>query len=104
MGLIQKIITSKQMHGDLDTFCVKCKVKQILREFNDDGSYLRRCDCGCEIYKYHAPDEYHDKAYFTRNYIPKSCYNRNYKKLSPFEKVAIDGGFKKKGKIYAQQD
>ena len=97
MGLIQKVITSKQMHGDLDTFCVKCKQKQVLREFGDDGSYLRRCGCGCEIYRYHAPDEFHDIAYFTRNYIPKSCYKKNYKKLNKVEKIAVDNGFDVKG-------
>ena len=97
MGLLQNIIRTKQLSGDLDTFCIKCKKKERINPIDDDGSYLKVCGCGCSVYKYHKPDEFHELAYFTKNFIPEHLFRRDFKKKSNLEKALINNGFKEEG-------
>jgi hypothetical protein len=81
----------KQMQGNINTFCIKCRQRINYSQFDDDGSYTKKCNCGCEINRFHVADKYHDEPYFLQSFISKKQYNPNYKKMNDLEK----SGFKK---------
>jgi len=87
-----RLYTVGQMLGKIKTYCLKCKKERTLHFLDDEGSYTLRCDCGCEIFRYHSPDKFHEKHYFTRNFIPKSKYKKDFKEKDDLEKM----GFEKK--------
>lgn len=91
MGVIQRLIVSKQMFNDIPTYCKKCGQKRTLKFFGFDGSYTWKCGCGCEIFKFHDADKDNVTCYFTRNFVSKKEYRKDYKNLDDFEKA----GFKK---------
>lgn len=91
MGVLQRLIISRQLFGLLPTFCVKCKEIKSFKIIDPDGSYTIRCHCGCRILKYHLPDQNHLTAFFIEKYVTKEEYDRNYKKKSIPEQY----GFKK---------
>ena len=54
-----------------------------------NGDYTIKCGCGCEVLKYHGRDETHTKEYYTRNYIPKRLFNKNFHKKDEFGKLGF---------------
>lgn len=91
MALMQTIVVIKQMTGDILTYCKKCKKKVTISGFDDTGSYTKKCDCGCEVNQFHAPDEFHAEPFYTKLFISKKEFVANYKKKDPAEML----GFKK---------
>lgn len=88
---MQNIVVLKQAQGNISTFCLKCKKKVTYSQFSDDGSYTKKCGCGCEINRFHVADKYHDEPYFLKSYISKKEYKPNYNKKDLPER----NGFKK---------
>lgn len=86
MGLIQNIVVLKQMQGNIPTYCIKCRKRIIYSQFSDDGSYTKKCNCGCEINRFHKPDNYHDEPYFLKSFVSKKQYIPNYKEKDLIEK------------------
>lgn len=91
MGFVQNILVIKQVQGDIATFCKKCREKVRISEFGADGSYTKKCACGCEVNQFHAPDEFHSDPFYTKVFISKKEFVANYKKKDPAEML----GFKK---------
>lgn len=96
MGLLQRLVASKQMFNDIPTYCFKCKEKRTLKFFGPDGSYTWKCGCGCEIFRFQEADDNNITSYFTRNFISKKDYRKDYKNKDVFEKA----GFEKKNGKY----
>ena len=91
MGLIQNIVVLKQMQGEIPTYCKKCKMKITFSSFDDVGSYTKKCNCGCEINRFHSADEFHETPFFTKNFVSSKEFIKNYKTKDPAELL----GFKK---------
>jgi len=87
--------TSRQTIGEIDTYCLICKKKQTVKLLDISKKNLYgynrtvKCDCGVAIYKYNIENEFHDKEYFTRGFISKKDYVKNYGYLDNFEKLGL---------------
>jgi hypothetical protein len=101
-GLIQNLIVLKQLQGNIATYCRSCKKRISYSQFDDDGSYTKKCGCGCEVNRFHKADQFHNEPYYLKTFISKKQFNPNYKKLDEAEKQ----GFKKietnKGVMYVK--
>lgn len=100
MGLLQRIILSRQLFGEMQTRCNCCGDLETIKILDKyaDGSFTRKCGCGCAIYRFHEPDQNNEKSYFVKYYIPKNKYKKDYCKMDSFEKH----GFKKEGGKYVK--
>lgn len=75
----------------IPTYCVQCGKKISYLETDDVGTFTLMCWCGCSVYKQHAPDEHNETYYYTKNFINKSKFRKDFKNKDPAEKL----GFKK---------
>jgi len=80
----------KQFSGEVDTFCKRCKKKRSIK-IMEDSSFTIKCKCGCDVHRYYEKDEFHDKPFYTRNFISHKEFNEIIHKREEFEKL----GFKK---------
>lgn len=97
-GFMQIILVSMRSFGTAQTFCKKCSKVETFKLIDTDGSHSYLCGCGCTIYRFHYPDDFHEKGYFVKSFVPATEYDPNYKGKNEFEKE----GFHKKiinGKI-----
>jgi len=81
----------KQFGGTIDTFCKRCKQKRTIKLLDSDGSFTIRCKCGCDVHRYYDKDEFHDKPFYTRNFISHKDFNQKIHDKTEYEKL----GFKK---------
>jgi hypothetical protein len=84
-----RLVARKQMFNLIPTYCKKCKGTISLKFTDDHGSFTRLCWCGCEVYKYHAKDEFHETDFYTKNFISKEFHKKNYKKLNVLEQCGM---------------
>lgn len=91
-GMLQVAIITRQVFGQVPTFCSRCKEIKSFKIVRDDGSYTILCKCGCRLIQYHSPDDFHSTAFFTEKFIPKIAYDKNHKNKDDFERI----GFEKK--------
>lgn len=75
----------KQMQNEIKTYCKKCRQQVKISEFDDSGSYTKKCLCGCEVNQFHVADEYHTEPFYTKNFISAKEFIPNYKKKDPAE-------------------
>jgi len=96
MRLLQKTIIGKQAVGEIDTYCKFCQKKRTIK-IQDDASFTIKCKCGVEVYRYHDADEFHDKPFYTRNFISYKKFN---KKIHEKQTMSEKFGFKEEnGKL-----
>ena len=90
-GLMQVMVITRQHFGKIPTYCLRCKEKISFKIVKTDATYTQLCPCGCTIFQYHAPDEFHKTAFYTKKFIAKKNFDPNHKNKSEPERA----GFKK---------
>lgn len=79
----------EQFKGEkIDTFCKRCKKKRTFK-FYEDGSYTILCKCGCEIFRYYEKDQFHEKPFYTRNFVSIRQFNQALHDKKGFEKLGF---------------
>lgn len=84
--MIQEI--QDQFGGKIDTFCKRCQKKRTIKFFTKKD-YSIKCGCGCEVYRYYDKDEFHDKPFYTRNFISIRDFKKSLHGKTGFEKLGF---------------
>lgn len=93
-GLLQVSMATMRAFGLVRTICVKCSAVETFKQINEDGSHSYLCKCGCTIYRFHKPDQFHNDSYFLKIFIPIKRYRKDWKNKDFIEK----SGYKKEEK------
>lgn len=70
----------RKLLENMTTYCKNCSQKVSYKETDDKGTFTQKCACGCHIYKQHEPDEHNADAYYTRTFVSKKTYNKEFAK------------------------
>lgn len=103
-GLLQTSMATMRAFGLARTICVKCDKIETFKQINEDGSHSYLCRCGCTIYKFHRPDQFHSDGYFLKIFVPANRYRKNWKNLDFFEKNGYIKEEKKDEKLIYRLD
>jgi len=90
-------VIRRQGVGEIKTYCTRCEKLVSFRLIDTRGSFTWLCACGCSIFKYHDADKFHDEPYYTKNFIPKQLFDREFKRKDLFEKQGFKKIVKKNG-------
>jgi predicted nucleic acid-binding Zn-ribbon protein len=97
-GIVQVMLITRQHFGTIPTYCIKCDKKVSFKMVREDSSYTQLCGCGCSLFQYHKPDEFHSTAFFTRKFIPSSKYDPTHKEKDELQKIGFSKEQKENGK------
>jgi len=98
-GIIQVAVITRQHFGQIATFCLRCDEIISFKVVREDGSYTQLCKCGCNLFQFHAPDEFHKNAFFTRRFISSKKYDPKMKNKHELEKIGFKKTTEKNGKV-----
>ena len=82
---------NKQLFAGINTFCSNCRKKLSMKITDGDtGDYTIMCDCGCQVFKWHPADQFHETEFYTRLFIPKNKFSKKFRNSDSLEKLGFE--------------